>query len=264
MKIPLLAALIITPAIVAWHYYTPLDPHSPAERTSAPVFSQTPSDEVSIADHDHQASTGSGFHRDLAEAPYDIVHGIKVRKDRNCTVEVEHRFDPETGNTRKIFSCIPDSPPQIDPYTTYDSDVLAGMAYGDAHAAEVLGLRLLRSPDPEIEAMGMEYLLRSVALSNDTRGIALAVNNRYNSLQRNDTMNLDNIKRLVTLSHISNTVSPGTMSSAAYQKILRNFGVSDNEISALLDNGNRILENMAHVQSQVTGNNHIREALDDA
>jgi hypothetical protein len=262
LKIPLLSILIIAAALVVWHYQSPTESQQTALTSSASVTKRIPAE--TAATYADLKSTAAPIFLAEDEEPYEIVHGIKVRKDRNCTVEVEHRFNPETGNSRKIFSCIPNSPPETDPYTTYDSEVLAGMAYGDAHAAEVLGVRLLRSPDPEVEYIGLEYLLRAVALSNDTRGIALAMNNRYNSLQSNGTMNLDNIKRLVTLSHVSNTVSPGTMSGPAYQKILRDFGVSDEEIRTLIRNGDEILEHMARVQSEVTGNTHIREALNDA
>ena len=46
--------------------------------------------------------------------------------------------------------------------------LLAAMAYGDAQAAEVLGLRKLGSDDPLIAQEGLQLIYRAVALSNSS------------------------------------------------------------------------------------------------
>lgn len=268
MKLPLISILLIAAAIVAWQLINlPSDSATTASndpQSPAALVKKTLNHPQSAAPSDRPANHNQPDLDNPQATEMELVQGIYVRKDRNCSVEVDERFDPDTGNLRRLYACTPNSLPEPDPYTAYDSQVLAGMAYGDARAAEVLGVRLLTSENPTTQSAGLNYLLRSAALANHTRPIALAVNNRYNDFASNGTLHLDNIKRLVTLSHISNVITPNSMSGAVYQNILRESGVSEEEIARLITAGNQALERMADIQTQVTGNTQLREALDDA
>jgi hypothetical protein len=90
----------------------------------------------------------------------ELVNGIWVRKDRKCTMHLEYRQLPD-GSIRELHSCIPDNPPEKHPYKSYSSEALLTLAYSDAEAAEILGMRL-REQDRE---MAMSLILRASALS---------------------------------------------------------------------------------------------------
>jgi len=253
---------VFAAAIVLWKF-------SPHEE----VFPQSTTPESAVAQKLNTVPSPSGASvldpvpqpdRHEADSAYEMVLGIQVRKDRNCTVEIRHIVDPETSDIRQAYACTPDSSPEIDPYTTYPEETLAGMAYGDAHAAEVLGLRKLVSTDPAQEAEGLKLLLRSVALSNDTRGIGLAVNTRYSHISSEDRVELNNVRQLLVLGHIANLIKPGSMSTHHYTRLLIENGVDVEEIEQLGQQSNSILSELAGIQTEITGNTNIREALEDA
>jgi hypothetical protein len=269
LKTSITAALLIAAAIIIWKFGPPAEtpPQVESSPISLPQHSLTDADPFRALPSASDPITAPVAQADIN--PFEMVLGIEVRKDRDCTVEVTYAVDSSTGESRKIYSCIPNSPREIDPYTTYPDETLAGMAYGNAHAAEVLGLRKLLSPDPEVEAQGLELLLRSVALSNNSRGIAIAINARYSlvsSTQNSSDRVVDvpNVKRFYTLSLVSNTVSPGSMTPEIYRAELSNAGLDDKELDALAEKSRQILEDLAEIQTQITGDTHIREAMENA
>lgn len=69
----------------------------------------------------------------------EMVLGIRVKKDRNCTVQV-HYLETSPGLTTKAYSCEPDETVRH-PYEEYSNAALAELAYSDADAARILGIR---------------------------------------------------------------------------------------------------------------------------
>lgn len=91
----------------------------------------------------------------------EMVMGIRVRKDRNCTVK-RHYIDHGNGMVSEAFSCVPNMVDD-DPYERYTTAELSVLAYGDAEAAAELGKRLVATN----EAASRSYMLRAVALDTD-------------------------------------------------------------------------------------------------
>ena len=89
----------------------------------------------------------------------EIIHGLRVRKDRNCTIELNY-VDAGDGNLIEAYSCMPNQPAEADEFDQYNNETLAGMAYSDASAAEALGKRLAES---DLES-ARELMIRSAAL----------------------------------------------------------------------------------------------------
>lgn len=88
----------------------------------------------------------------------EIVMGIPVLRDRNCTV-TRHYVDLGNGLVTEAYSCEPhDKAP--DEYEHYSDDELAVLAYSDAKAASTLGKRLVGA-DP---GRSREMLIRAAAL----------------------------------------------------------------------------------------------------
>jgi hypothetical protein len=262
----LLATLFIAAAIVFWQYQ-PSDPHAPAESLQQPLannfvpepLSGQPERMPAAPQFDSDPAGGT-----LEDGALEMVKGIAVRKDRNCTVELYQSVNPETGERKDAYICTPISLPDIDPYTDYSDTVLAGMAYGDAHAAEILGLRMIVSTDPKIEAQGLKLLLRSVALTHDTRAIALAQNARYSNISKGEALNEENVRQLLVLSHVANAVKPGSMASKRYEALLISNGTDHEELAELKSDSLLILTELADIQAEITGNTYIREVLEDA
>ena len=262
----LLATLLTAAAIVFWQYQPP-DPLTTAESQPQSFAGHSATEPVAAQPERMQpARQLDTVSADVApdDGALETVMGISVRKDRNCTVELYQSINPETGELKDAYICAPDSQPEIDPYTNYSDSVLAGMAYGDAHAAEILGLRMIVSSDPEIEAQGLKLLLRSVALTNDTRAIALAQNARYSNISKGDELNEKNVRRLLVLSHVANAVKPGSMASNRYEGLLISNGADQEELAQLKSDSLAILSELAEIQAEITGNTYIREVLGDA
>jgi hypothetical protein len=97
--------------------------------------------------------------QDSTESPKtEVVLGIPVLKDRNCSV-TRHYVDLGNGVVTDAYSCVPhDRAPGE--YERYGDEELAVLAYSDAKAASTLGRRLVTA-DPK---RSRELLIRAVAL----------------------------------------------------------------------------------------------------
>ena len=91
----------------------------------------------------------------------EVVHGLLVQKDRNCTVTV-HYLSNEDGTVTEAYSCEPNTVEPEKPYRQYSNETLLAMVYHDAEAAETLGMRL-RNEDTEL---ALSLVVRASALAN--------------------------------------------------------------------------------------------------
>ena len=89
----------------------------------------------------------------------ETVFGLKVKKDRNCTM-VERYIEDKDGQLYAAYQCIPDTVPEPEPYETFTDETLVGLVYADAAAAAELGRR--RSGEEPDKARVL--MLRAVAL----------------------------------------------------------------------------------------------------
>lgn len=149
----LLLAIIIASVIAVWSFSRDteamnssppaalaLDHASPAIKSGSPP----------------PASPPQAVGTDIPET--ELVMGVEVRKDRNCSVQ-RHYVDLGNGTVTEAYSCVP---PQtvVDDYEQYSDEQLRVLSYSDARAASVLGKRLVEVDLAESHAL----LLRAVAL----------------------------------------------------------------------------------------------------
>ena len=155
MKLKTLLPLLAIAAVAAFVFYVQ-KPYS-FEETQPPAAS---TNDNSTMDQEPlvQEELATAWNA-LPEIETEVVHGLKVRKDRNCTVELNY-IDIGDGNVIEAHSCTPNQPPEAGEYDQYDDATLGGMAYSDPVAAEVLGKRVADS-DPVSARI---LLIRSVAL----------------------------------------------------------------------------------------------------
>ncbi len=186
----------------------------------------------------------------------------KTAEDANCYVG-QVVIHPETHKPVDAIACDPQAT-EPRPYETWSEPVLAGLAYGDPVAAEVLGLRHIQSEDPNQEALGLMLLYRSVALSGDTEALHRAIGNRYATVATNGEPNVHNLKQLLVFAIVATKLGDTSIRPASIEARLADAAVPPADVAELKSAAEKILQEMASIESEITGNTTIREALSNA
>ncbi len=135
----------------------------------------------------------------LADSKTETVLGIRVRKDRDCTVELNDHVTPQ-GEMFSAYSCTPRHSTPPHPYAHYADETLAVMAYSDAEAAAVLGKRLLGKDNKK----SFELLIRASALDGGkVETIAWLSDQAFGTIAVNGTPQVANIKRQYELAALA-------------------------------------------------------------
>ncbi|MEJ2087511.1 MAG: hypothetical protein P8Y69_03335 [Gammaproteobacteria bacterium] len=241
-----LAVLALAALIVGWQIHRSGSEDQRAASLAAPM--QAPPTPTSGADPRALART------ETAVPPSSPEQARPA--DEKCVTT----FHPVNG--LEVRDCSEAEP--TDPYETWDEQTLADMAYGDAHAAEVLGLRHITSDNPRTEALGLMLIYRAVALSGDPVSFRKAIGARYAYLEVNGKPQIDNLKQLLIFNLIGEKLGDSRFDSRQVVAELKRVAVPDAEIDRVTSAATRILERMAETEGQVTGNTAIREALENA
>jgi hypothetical protein len=162
------------------------------------------------------------------------------------------------------MSCEPLAPPPDHPYESWSDELLAQEAYGDAEAAEVLGLRLITSGDPVKEQLGLTLVYRSAALSGDPEVFQKAIGARYAYVSVNGEPQIDNLKQLLLFSHLSQVMGEQKIDATTIEHELRTSDIPDAELARIRQGSRKLLEQMADLQTEITGSTSIREGLENA
>ena len=194
----------------------------------------------------------------------EVVLGFRVRKDRDCEVQIRYVTDPESGETSEAMTCEPRTPELPHPYESWSNETLAQEAFGDAKAAEILALRHIGSENAEDEVIGLNLLYRAVALSGDPDVFNKAISLRYANIAQNGEPNLKNLKQLLVFSHISGRFGHEAIDADMITADLKRYGVPEADIRELHLTSDRILRQMARLQTEITGSTSIQEVLADA
>lgn len=190
--------------------------------------------------------------------------GFRVLKDRKCEVEIHYIADPQTGETHEAMSCKPLDPNEPHPYESWSDESLAGMAYGDSKAAEILGLRHIGSEDPAEETLGLSFIYRSVALSGDPSTFRRAIGVRYGHVSVNDEPQIENLKQLLVFNVMGEALGDERFNAGILESELRSADIAEEEILRLRAGSENLLRKMADLQAEITGSLSIREALENA
>jgi len=152
MKLTLLSLAVIAACLIAVRSISPDSPRPPA---AAP--SPTPITHTGV-EQEHRTSPVAVKPVTIDAPETELVMGIEVRRDRNCTVQ-RHYVDLGDGTVTDAYSCVPEKA-ALDDYEHYSDEELRVLSYNDAHAASVLGKRLV---GVDLEG-SRALLLRAVAL----------------------------------------------------------------------------------------------------
>ncbi len=118
----------------------------------------------------------------VGEVEFELIDGIRVKKDRNCTFKIAKYVTRPDGTASPAVICEPHEPRPVDPYTTYSTEALKTLAYSDAHAAHVLSQRFREKDFPQ----AFNYALRSSVLDDNTNSIRWLLNTYPTSTYKND------------------------------------------------------------------------------
>lgn len=185
---------------------------------------------------------------------FEVVNGLRVRKDRNCTMRL-HYLPVADGTVIEAHSCVPNEPENSHPYESYSDEALESLAYSDAKAAEVLGMRLRRVD----EQAAMSLFIRASALGGG----------RFEPLQRYsssypwpDEVNGIPVRKTIHVKYVLSAVAEllGDASSGNSRWKARVLELPDDpeRTMAMLDRQvERIVSEMREIQINVLGATNI-------
>lgn len=185
----------------------------------------------------------------LSDNETEMVLGIRVRKDRNCTVELNDYVTPD-GEMFSAYTCTPQEPAAPHPYAALDNATLSGMSYADAEAAAFLGKRLIQSDTKK----SYQLLIRASALEGGrTDHLAWLSSQAYGASSINGVPQVLNIKRQYELAALASLLGDGPQLSEFLKDELLRIGVSSQELGALDMRARYLFEYMRRIQRQVLG-----------
>lgn len=205
-------------------------------------------------------AVGSAATRTAAETVdgTEIAFGIRVRKDRNCTVRVRDHITAE-GETLQVHSCKRDSPRTPHPYAQYDDETLAVMAYADAEAAAMLGKRLLSTD----KWKSYELLIRASALDNgNAQPLSWISDQAFGVVKINGEPQVPNYKRRYELAALAARLDPTFTETQNLRRELIEIGVNPDEVERLDARVDSMLRAMRRIQQTVLGETTIGDPND--
>ena len=168
----------------------------------------------------------------------------------HCTV-VSRYMPTGDGTAIEVVSCEPDTPREAHPYSSYSSAALESLAYSDAKAAEILGMRLI----DDDEAASLSLVVRAAALSGGDPAPIEAYSSAYphpllvNGVPQRKVVHVKYVLDMVTalLDEASSTPSP-------WERVIRAHSADpEAELAALQAQAQAMVEAMRRIQFEVSG-----------
>ena len=171
-------------------------------------------------------------------------------RDGGCEI-VTHYMPNGDGTVQELYSCVPLQPKEKHPYETYSNAALESLAYSDARAAEILGIRLR---DKDL-AKSMSLMIRASALSGgDTAPIYQTFNMYPHSHEIDGAPVVKTIRTKFVLSAVADLLSGETFLAGRWEDEVRRYSSDpEAEIAFLYKQALRVIEEMRQIESEVTG-----------
>ena len=216
---------------------------APAQPDSSP---KEDADQVSLL----QPSTKSqsGHNAEQADDDTEIVLGLRVRKDRNCDVELRDYVTPD-GDMFSAWSCTPRKLRLLHGYSHYDDATLDAMAWSDAEAASLLGKRLVERDGRK----SWDLLIRAAALDGDFRHIAWLADQRFGIVSIDGEPHMGNLGRQYQLAIVSRELGDLSGRSEYFRRQLVAAGVQVADLIELDSQADQLLRQMREIQATVLG-----------
>lgn len=183
-----------------------------------------------------------------ADDSTEVVLGIRVRKDRKCTVELKDYVTPD-GRMFSAYTCTPNEPRPAHPYAHYNNETLASMSWSDAEAAALLGQRLI----DQDTGRSYELLIRATALDGDTRHISWLADMAFNPTAVNGEPHVANLEGRYKLAELNARLGSDPVLPELLKRELANAGVGKGRLSELDVRADALLRAMQGIQRDVFG-----------
>ncbi len=179
----------------------------------------------------------------------ELVLGVRVRKDRNCRVELKD-YVTTAGEMFSAYSCTPNNPTPPHIYSDYDNATLASMAYADADAAALLGRRLIGKDTRK----SYQLLIRAAALDGgNVEHIAWLADQAFGAVAVNGEPQIANLKHQYELAALATRLGDSSAKTHYLKNELTKIGFSENQFSSLDKRAEALLQSMRDIQRTVLG-----------
>jgi hypothetical protein len=185
---------------------------------------------------------------DIADDGTEIVLGLRVRKDRNCTVELKDYVTPD-GEMFSAWSCTPHSQQPPHKYSYYDDATLEVMAWSDAEAASTLGKRLIERDTGK----SYELLVRATALDSDFRHLVWLADQAFGIVSVDGEPHMGNLSRQYELASVSHALGDLSGRSDYFRQALVDAGADEKQLAGLDQQVSEVLRKIREIQSAVFG-----------
>jgi len=213
------------------------------------INDKTSTEVTSVVESESVTTTSSE-----TDSEFEIVLGIQVRKDRNCTLERRY-IDVGDGTVIEGFSCTPNQPAEPGAYEEYGNATLAGMSYSDSLAAEILGKRLA-DIDPGRARM---LLMRSVALRpQNTNPILWLASVNYSLVATNGEPAIHEMSQNYLLARVAEELGTHGAAASIRSELIR-VGFEDEDFLKLEEDVIVDLAKIRDVQLEVHGRSELTE-----
>jgi hypothetical protein len=179
----------------------------------------------------------------------EVVLGLRVRKDRNCRVELKNYVTTD-GEMFSAYSCTPNDPQPPHRYAEYDNATLATMAYADADAAALLGRRLISKDTRK----SYELLIRASALDGGKiEHLAWLSDQAFGAVAINGKPQVANLKRQYELAALAAELGDDPGKADYLKNELIRVGVENDQLNSLDLRVSALLQSMREIQQTVIG-----------
>ena len=179
----------------------------------------------------------------------EMVLGIRVRKDRQCTVELNDYVTPD-GEMFSAYTCTPHNPSPPHIYAEYDNETLANMSWSDAEAAALLGQRLIEKNT----GRSFELLIRAAALEGgNVERLAWLADMAFNPTALNGEPQVHNLEGRYALAKLSTHLGDHPATATILKQELVNAGVDERRLAELDSHAAALLRKMQDIQRTVIG-----------
>jgi hypothetical protein len=175
-------------------------------------------------------------------------------REGGCEIVTRHMPNGD-GTALELYSCEPLKPKEKHPYESYSSAALESLAYSDAKAAEILGVRLR---DKDL-AKSMSLMIRASALQGGDTGPVLHFFHIYPHPHAIDGVPVKKaIRAKFVLSAVADLLSGDTYYTGLWEDRIRQYSSNpETEIALLHEQALQIVGEMRQIELEVTGSSEI-------
>ena len=178
----------------------------------------------------------------------ELVHNIRVRRDRTCDL-VSRDYVSPAGAMHSAWSCDQREPSTPHPYASYSNDTLDILAYSDAEAAALLGKRLIESD------IGKSYdmLIRATALDGNFAHLAWLADQAFGTTRVNSSPRIEALYQQYQLASVSEHFGDFSGRTDYFRQQLEQTGAGADVLDDLDRRVMAILQQMRAIQATVHG-----------